>query len=237
MILTAHQPLYLPWLGLFHKIYLAESFCLFDIAQYQNKDFNNRNKIKSSSGDLLLSVPVESQDHFNKKICDIRIVPGAWIRKHLKSIKLSYQKAPYFDSLYEKLEKTLYKNHKFLVDLDFELLQIFLKELGLVPSIVKASDFDFVGQKSELVLDMCLKLKASAYIFGSHGKDYADQESFRAQGIDLYFQDYQHPRYNQLHGEFSSHLSVVDLLFNEGPNSLNIILENNIQRINESVLK
>jgi len=237
MILTAHQPLYLPWLGLFHKIYIAETFCLFDIAQYQNKDFNNRNKIKSSSGELLLSVPVESQDHFNKKVCDIKIVSGAWVRKHLKSIKLSYQKAPYFDSLYEKLEKTLSKNHEFLVDLDFELLQIFLKELGIERSIVKASDYDFEGQKSDLVLDMCLKLKASSYIFGSQGQDYADKDSFRSKGIGLYFQDYQHPSYRQLHGEFSSHLSVIDLLFNEGPHSLNIILKNNIQRIDKTVLE
>ena len=66
MILTAHQPVYLPWLGLFHKIALADQFCIFDIAQYQRKDFNNRNKIKTHTGPIWLSVPVESKDHFSK---------------------------------------------------------------------------------------------------------------------------------------------------------------------------
>ena len=236
MILTAHQPLYLPWLGLFHKIHLAQRFCLFDIAQYQDKDFNNRNKIKSHAGPLLLSIPVESKDHFSKIICDVKIVKGNWIRKHLKSIRLSYQKAPYFEPLYGKLERILSQEHTFLTELDFELLQLFLGELGIERPIVKASDFTFSGSKSDLVMDMCVQLSASTYIFGAQGSDYADREAFRSHGIRLVFQDYQHPRYRQLHGEFASHLSIIDLLFNEGPKSLGILLENNVQEIDETAL-
>ena len=86
MILTAHQPVYMPWPGLFHKIFLADMFCMFDIAQYQTKDYNNRNKIKTNVGELWLTVPVESKDHYNKKICDIRIINNGWNKKHLKSI-------------------------------------------------------------------------------------------------------------------------------------------------------
>src|ERR1700748_2977221 len=96
MILTAHQPVYIPWLGLFHKIYLAEQFCIFDIAQYQIKDYNNRNLIKTNTGPIWLSVPVESKDHFQKKICDIKIVHNGWNKKHLKSIIQSYQKAKFY---------------------------------------------------------------------------------------------------------------------------------------------
>ena len=100
MILTAHQPVYLPWLGLFHKIARADLFCYFDIVQYQRKDYNNRNKIKTSNGALWLSVPVESKGHLDKNVSDILIIQDNWVTKHLKSIELNYKKAPFFKELF-----------------------------------------------------------------------------------------------------------------------------------------
>ena len=86
IILTAHQPVYLPWLGLFHKIALADVFCLFDIVQYQRKDFNNRNKIKTSVDSIWLTVPVKSSGRLNSIITDIEIINDGWHKKHIKSI-------------------------------------------------------------------------------------------------------------------------------------------------------
>jgi len=110
MILTAHQPVYLPWLGLFHKISLADRYCIFDIAQYQTKDFNNRNKIKTNSGEIWLTVPVESKNHFQKKLCDIKIINNGWNKKHFKSIYLAYKKAPHFDQYIDELDRILLQN-------------------------------------------------------------------------------------------------------------------------------
>jgi hypothetical protein len=229
MILTAHQPVFLPWLGLFHKINIADEFCLFDIAQYQKKDYNNRNKIKTQAGEQWLSVPVESKNHFDKKICDIKIINNGWNRKQCKSIYMAYQKSPYLDLYYGPLEEILLKKqHAFLTDLNLELLKYFLSCLGIDRTITKASDYDLVGAKSDLVLDMCKKLGAKKYIFGSQGKNYADVESFQENNIEVGFQEYNHPEYNQLHGDFVPFLSVIDLLFNEGPKSKNIIINNNL---------
>lgn len=228
MILTAHQPVYLPWLGLFHKIALAELFCIFDIAQYQTKDYNNRNKIKTNAGPIWLSVPVESRDHFEKKICDIRIVQNGWNRKHLKSIQLAYQKAPYYKDYIDPLEKILGTRYEFLTDLNTEILQFSLAALGIEVPVVKASDHAFSGYKSDLVLDMCVKLKADDYIFGAQGKNYADVASFEKQNIAVSFQDYVHPRYPQLHGEFEAYMSVIDLLFNTGPEAFSVLMSGNI---------
>jgi len=229
MILTAHQPVYIPWVGLFHKIALADTFCVFDIAQYQKKDFNNRNKIKTQNGDIWLSVPVESKNHFDKKICDIKIIDDGWNKKHFKSICMEYKKSKYFELYIEGIEKILMHNkYIFLADLNFDILNLMLSNLGINKKIIKASDYDFLGYKSDLVLDMCLKLGANKYIFGSLGKNYAHVESFKKNGIDIYFQDYNHPTYNQLHRGFSSNLSLIDILFNEGPKSKEIIFNDNI---------
>ena len=96
MILTAHQPVYLPWMGLFHKIALADLFCYFDIVQYQKKDYNNRNKIKTKNGELWLSVPVQSKNHLEKNVSEILIIQDEWVKKHIKSIELNYKKNPFF---------------------------------------------------------------------------------------------------------------------------------------------
>ena len=231
MILTAHQPVYLPWLGLFHKIALADMFCVFDIAQYQTKDYNNRNKIKTNAGPIWLSVPVESKDHFQKKICDIRIVNNGWNRKHLKSIQLAYQKAPYYKDYIGPLEQILQTKFDYLTDLNTAILRCFLDALGIAVPIVKASDYDFTGYKSDLVLDMCIKLKADHYIFGAQGKNYARVETFDERNVGLTFQDYVHPTYGQLHGAFEPYMSLVDLLFNEGPASRAILMSGNLETI------
>lgn len=234
MILTAHQPVYLPWLGLFHKIALAERFCVFDIAQYQRKDFNNRNKIKTQTGPIWLSVPVESKNHFQTRICDARIVNDGWNKKHATSLRLNYSKAPFFKDYIDALEEYLLgRTYEFLTDLNTDMLVFFLDRLGITIPIVKASDFDFQGYKSDLVLDMCVKLKAPTYIFGEQGKNYADRQSFLGSGIDVRFQKYVHPQYRQLFGSFEPYMSVVDLLFNEGPNSRSIIMRGNAAAVNE----
>jgi hypothetical protein len=228
MILTAHQPVYLPWLGLFHKIALAEQFCIFDIVQYQTKDYNNRNKIKTHTGPLWLSVPVESSNHLEKLICDIKIIDNGWNKKHLKSIKHTYFKAPYFKDYIDVLEHELLgRQHVFLTELNSQMLATFLRLLGIDIPVVKASDYEFTGKKSDLVLDMCASLHASDYIFGEQGKDYADVDAFRERKINVYFQKYNHPVYSQLNGPFVPYMSVVDLLFNCGPASRAIIMSGN----------
>lgn len=231
MILTAHQPVYLPWLGLFHKIALAEQYCVFDIAQYQTKDFNNRNKIKTNAGPIWLTVPVESKNHFEKRIADVRIVRNGWNRKHVKSIELAYKKAPYFEQYFPDLRNLLNRDYEFLTDLNTDMLELFLSQIGLPRPIMRATAYDFKGKKSDLVLDMCLTLGADRYIFGALGRDYADVESFKRAGVTTYFQDYRHPTYRQLHGVFEPCMSVIDLIYNEGPRSLDILMSGNITSV------
>ena len=230
VILTAHQPVYLPWLGLFHKIALADIFCVFDIVQYQRKDFNNRNKIKTSSGDLWLTVPVKSSGRFDCLITDIEIVNNEWNKKHLKSIELNYKKTPYFDQYYYDLKKILDTPYQYLADLNFDILIYVLDLLNIGTKIVKASDFSFGGTKSDLVLDMCIQLNADIYIFGENGKDYANIDTFISAGVSPYFQSYNHPVYNQIKGKFMPYMSVFDLLFNEGQNSKNILMLDNVTK-------
>ena len=229
MILTAHQPVYLPWLGLFHKIALADLFCYFDIVQYQRKDYNNRNKVKTSNGELWLSVPVESKNHLSKNVSKILIVQDSWVKKHLKSIELNYKKTPFFKDYFPELQSILINDSKdSLGYLNLKLLEYFMECLKIDTPIVKASDCNFEGIGSDLVLDMCVKLGADNYIFGEQGKNYADVKAFKEAEIVVEFQNYIHPIYRQMGRDFLPYMSIIDLLFNEGDKSYEILMSNNI---------
>ena len=220
LILTAHQPNYLPYCGFFHKITLADKFCIFDGVQFERKGYNNRVLIKTQQGVQWLTVPVE---HGQPRIKDARIVESGWRRKHVRAIELAYQKAPYFDVYMPEIRRLIVEPCRYLADFNRFLLYFLLGALGISKQIVVASDYRFNGSKSEAVLDMCRQLGATQYIFGSQGRDYADVEAFGRAGILLQFQDYKHPVYPQLHGDFVAGLSVIDLLFNCGPDSLRIL--------------
>ena len=229
VILTAHQSKYLPWLGLFHKIALSTHYVSFDMVQYQKKEFLNRNYIKGPDGTASrLTVPVLSAGLFDQFIEHTEIdnrMP--WARKHWRSLLLSYKSAPYFARFAGFFEATYEREWQFLVDLNRHILEFLLAELGISVVHRKAADLGFSGKGSDLVLDMCRKMGASAYIFGEGGLDYAETEAFAQVGVGVFFQTYTHPVYPQLHGDFISGLSVIDLLFNCGPGSLETIMSGN----------
>lgn len=231
MILTAHQPVYLPWLGLFHKIALSDTYVYFDDVQYQMKDWNNRNHIKTAQGPLWLTVPVLCKGYRDKKIRDIEINnQEPWQRKHWRSLQINYGKSPHFDRYAPFFQEVYTRSWRTLVELNEHMLRWFLEMLGISVKFLKASDQGFQGTKSALVLDMCRRLKADLYIFGAQGKDYANVDDFSKAGVRVLFQDYHHPVYPQGPGPFVSHMSVVDLLFHCGPESFRVLMEGQVSR-------
>lgn len=227
MILSAHQPAYLPWLGLLHKISLADTYCILNTAQFEKNSFTNRNKIKTQNGPIWLTVPVEMKNHLDRPVLVTKIVRNGWNRKHIKSITHAYHRAPYFDEYFPELESLLQTDYDYLADLARDTLKLFMRQLGMQRPVINSSDYNFVGSKTELIRDMCVKLGADTYVFGSLGKDYADVELLKRAGIRSYFQEYVHPQYSQQFGTFEPHMAVIDLLYNEGPRSYEILMSGN----------
>jgi hypothetical protein len=216
MILSAHQPSLIPWLGLLAKVAAADLFCIFDCVPDDGSGFANRQRIKTAQGAQWLTVPVRKS--LDTPIKDVQIASDQpWARKTWRTIELAYQKAPYFATYSDGLKRAfLGTTWESLNDLDETMLFFFLNAFNIQTPVVAASDYSFQGAKSDLVLDMCRQLGASQYLFGSQGRDYADVASFEAAGITPLFQEYRHPVYQQLHGAFVEKLGALDLLFNVG---------------------
>jgi len=223
MVLAAHQPHYLPWLGYFDKMDRAEVFVLLDTVQYEKNGWQNRNKIKTSKGWQWLTVPVTYK--FPAKICEVRIDNKArWGKKHWQALVTNYSRAPYFDAYAGFFEETYRDTWDMLVDVNLHVLKFLKDALGIRTELKLASEMEPTREDPNgRLVDLCLQVGADTYLAGAGGKDYMDLEAFGREGIEVVFQEYEHPVYPQLYGDFVPNLSVVDLLFNCGPESLPII--------------
>ena len=228
MILTAHQPLYMPWLGFFHKAILADTVCILDDVQFAEGDYINRNRIKTVHGSKWLTVPINKKNHLNRKINQMEIVDDGWQNRHMSLIRQSYSKTPFFSYYIDDLEELIKgTSYKYLIDLDMVLLEFLFKTLDIRANIVMSSKLELQGKKSDLILSMCHELEAKVYISGANGLDYLKVEDFRSIETQIVVQNYKHPNYSQVHGEFIPYLSVIDLLFNSGSEARNIIIGGN----------
>lgn len=229
MIVTGHQPNYLPYLGFFHKIYHADHFVIVDNVQYVKRGpfgWMGRNQIKTVSGAQWLSVPILVKGKFEQKISEARIEPDLpWARKHWKSLLVNYGKAPYFSKYADFFEEAyLKKNWEFFVDLSCHMIRYLLQSFGITKPISKASELGAEGKADELIIDLCKKTGADTYLHGKHGRDYIDPAKFDGAGIRSLYQEFEHPVYRQQFKGFLPNLSAMDLLFNHGDESLDILL-------------
>ncbi len=241
MIISGHQPVYLPWLGLFHKLALCDVFVYMDTVQYLENDWNNRNKIRIPNGTTWLTVPIDKKLSKSHQLNDIFVYgfnnpkqADFWQTQHWKSIEYNYKKCKYFD-LYADELREFYLNNVWekLIDICWVQFNLFRKWLQLDSiKIVRMSEFQFEGKKDLLVLDHCLKLGGDKVVFGKHGRDYVDLSNFTKNNIKVHFQDYNHPVYTQRFKGFESHLSVLDLILNHGPDSRELLLSNNLTKEN-----
>ena len=229
MILTGHQPNYLPYLGFFHKIYRCDVFVIADNVQWVKRGpfgWVSRNKIRTPDGWRWLTVPVLVKGRFTQKIMETKInntLP--WARKHWGSLKTHYGKAPYFSQYADFFDEAYNRRHwEFFVDLSAHMILYLMKALGVERPVKKSSELKAEGKGDEWIIDMCRKGGADAYLHGMHGKDYIDVKKFEAAKIRCLYDNFQHPVYRQQFQPFISHLAVVDLLFNHGPESLAILL-------------
>lgn len=232
-VITAHQPAYLPWLGYFHKIAVSDAYLFLDSVQYEKNSFTNRNKIKTPNGDAWLTIPVLTKGHFAMGIKELKIDnTSGWKRKHLKSLQF-YKKAPYYSNYYGFFEETYDKNWERLADINEHITRFILKELEIKADFIKSSDLGLKSNKDELILEVCKKLGGDVFVFGAMGRDYVDPEKFRSKGIFAYFQEYRHPVYPQLWGDFIGNLSMIDLLMNAGPDrAYDIMMKDNVTKDN-----
>jgi len=221
-LISIRQPGYFPYLGFFKKIESADIFVFLDDVQYTRSDWDNRNKIKTLDGSMWLTIPIlnKSQEFLNEVEIDNT---QNWSYKHKSAIKFNYENAPFFDLYWKDIESILDKKHTKLFELNMELINYFKSILQINTETVFSSNLDINSTGSQKLYEICKDLKADTYLSGELGQNYLDLEIFENNNIKIIFEKFQHPKYSQINSKFLPNMSIIDLLFNEGNNAIDIL--------------
>ena len=222
-MLAAHQPQFAPWLGFFDKLDRADVFVLLDNVQFKKNEWQNRNRIKGAAGPQWLTVPVSGR--FGQEIGELDIAQREnWQERHLKTLRTCYGRAPHFPETFARYQQLARRPWRKLADLNIGLLNDLLAQMGLAKRVLLASELGPLPEnRDDRLIELCRKCGAKTYLAGAGGRDYMEMERYGAAGLEVVFQDYRHPSYPQLFGAFTANLSVLDLLFNCGPASMEVI--------------
>jgi hypothetical protein len=230
MIVAAHQPAYLPWLGYLDKLAKADVFVVMDDLQYEAQNFQNRNRVKINEGAAWLTVPLrrgsQSDTILDKRIDNSATGRHSWQHRTWRTLEVHYGKTKFFEQYRDELRDVYTRRWDNLVDLDLHMLELARGWFGITRPIVRASTLGLTGQKTDRIIDMCKKVGAKLYLSGSGGStDYLDAAAMQRAGIGLMWQKFHHPTYPQRYGKvgFVSHLAFIDLLLNCGPESREIL--------------
>jgi len=226
VIVSINQPSYLPWLGYFERIGKSDLHIVLDHVQFEKNSFTNRNKVRTKEGWTWLTVPLMTKGRFGElAINSIEIVPNdPWPRKHWATLKMSYAKAPFFRDYAPAYEELYSRSWGGFMPMVRAFLAQHLRDLGVETPLLYSSEMGVGGSKSELVLNLCRAAGADSYLSGAMGRDYLDEPAFTTSNIAVHYQDYAHPTYTQSQPGFVPFMGIVDLIFNHGPASRDILL-------------
>lgn len=227
MKVTVHQPNYLPYLGYFNKVLQCDLFLIYDTAQFVKDKFDNRNKVKVGNESCWLTVPITKDSAF-KSFTQTKINNAfPWRKKHWKTIETNYTKTPFFNCYSDIFKKIYSQEYNYLPEASIKIILEILKLLDFEGEIKLCSkmSFDKSLQSTEALIAMLEEVRATSYLSGISGKSYLDENRFEQKNIKLGYQYFKHPIYRQEGNNFLPYMAIIDLLFNEGENSKQIIRE------------
>jgi hypothetical protein len=225
MIVASHQPIFMPWAGFFRKADQADVMVILDLVQYpQGRSWMARNRFKSDKGEMWLTVPVLKTGKGKQAIRDVEICNESdWQFKHVQGLRHQYARAPYRRDFLTEIESILTANQTLLIDLNLDLIRFLIRALGVRSRLVLQSEVGVVGTGTSLLISVCKALQANEYVALPSAAQYLDKGDFETNNISLGFAQFHQRAYPQLWGDFRYNLSVLDLLLNCGPRSLEII--------------
>jgi hypothetical protein len=221
LIVSIHQPNYLPWEGLINKILESDVFIVFDDIQLpRGKNYTTRTKIKTSNGSKWISVPVKNKSELIK-IKDVKINNETnWKEEHCNKIFENYKGTKYFEKYFNQIEKTIKQDWEYIHELNIELIKIILNYLNIKTKIVYSSEFNINSIGTKKIIELIKSAEGNEYLTGlgkgSQRYTIGNEEEFEKNGISVKYSTYKETKYQQVNGDFISNLSILDMIFNIG---------------------
>jgi hypothetical protein len=211
---SIHQPNYLPWLGYFYKIALADVFVFLDDVQFSKGSYTNRVKILSPSGPKWLTIPVKAS--LGQAIQEVGFANPAWRASHVDVLTNAYAAAPAFDAVWPEIkEAILGARGRNLAEVNIDLVAFIAERLGLHCKFRRSSEFQIRTGSDDRLIEITAQVAPRAtYLSGSGGAKYQDPEKFLRARLGFAYASYSPLAYMQLtrpgQPDFVPGLSVLD---------------------------
>lgn len=217
-----HQPDFAPYIGFFHRLLLADHFVLLDDAQFIKGGWQNRDRIKSKSGPVWLTLSIVKK--FPQLINEVMLSEKPqWIDDNLNLLQECYGRARYFDEVFPRVEAIYRAGHLRMIDLNVAMLELAFEYFEIAIPISYTSSYAVESKSNARLVELVKRLHGTSYLTGTGSRDYLDESLFQQANIQVQWQTFKHPVYPQLHGEFEPMLSCLDVMFNCGRESAAIL--------------
>lgn len=238
MIVSIMQPTFMPWLGYFDMIDKVDQFIFLDHVQLTKRSWQVRNKIKIKDQEKLVTIPIKKEKNRDETfICSAKIdYSDHWHLKFLNSIEQGYKNSKFYKEIFPLLEKVIKTKTSYLADLNINLITELSHQMGMSTKFQRSSNMKTKGQKDKMLVEILKLTNCTNYLSAPGSYDYIERYNpggeFTKNNIQLFYHVYDHPTYNQLYGNFLSHLGILDLVFNVGlKNALQIIKKGRTENI------
>lgn len=215
MIVSIHQPDYIPYIGYFYKIAQSDIFVFLDDAQFSNDNMHHWNRVKTPQGECRLKIPIGYS--FGDNINQVRTRNELkWREKHLKTIKMNYSRAEHFNAVFSQFKEIVMGEYSSLAAMNIAINRFICDGFGLKPKFYRTSEIDINTVKEQRVIDICLAVGGKTYLSGNGARAYQVDEHFSDRGLTLLYTNYRPFEYKQLWSEFIPNMSILDYVFNYG---------------------
>jgi len=214
------QSNYIPWKGYFDIIRASDEFVIYDEAQYTKHDWRNRNLIKTQSGPKWMAIPILSKGKLGQRIDEAKVASRTWAKDHWRTLVHNYSRAPFFEQYAATFEQAYNDaaNEDRLSPINRGFLELVCKILNIQARLTSSLDYPTSGPATARVVEMCRMAGATSYLSGPNARNYLQEQEFKDAGVELKWMDYSgYPEYPQLFPPFEHQVSVLDLIFNVGP--------------------
>jgi hypothetical protein len=213
VVVSVHQPNFMPWTKLLAKIVASDVFVAYDSVQFNKREFHARQRFATArGGPAFLSVPVR---HTGKRevIHEMRIVTEQpWRARHLDFLVANYGHTPYFGEVFPVIEGVYAADHELLAEHNIALIEAFCGYLGSPVRVVRASSLPHAGSREERLLDLVRAVGWDEHLTSTTSTHEIDWSGFRGAGIPVWTQEFTAPVYEQPIPD----LAAADLLFWRG---------------------
>ena len=226
------QSNYIPWKGYFDMIRNVDLFIFYDHVQYTKRDWRSRNYIKAPEGKRLLSIPCGCNT--NRKIYEVELPSNDWQKKHWDSIRQCYKKAPFFFKFKPFFDEIyLGRRWKYLSELNQYVIKKIAADILKTTTVFEDSrTYNLQLSKAEGVKEILQKCDCEIYLCGPAAKDYLSDDFIGTMSSKLVWMDYSgYPAYRQLYAPFEHNVSIIDMIFNLGYETINYMKKINLEQM------